>query len=99
MFHQARDEIRTVQIGREFLAIGNFAGDIDANTIRQNQEIFQSSHIGRIFMGYIGIVGIKPALLHEFAIFDPLFEIGERTVPVETDNLDAENISIFEFFG
>ncbi len=99
VLHQARNKICAVEIGREFRAIGCFAGNIDANTIRQNQEIFQRGHVGWVFMCNIGIVGIEPALLHEFTALDPFFKIGERTVPVETYNLDAENISIFEFCG
>ncbi len=74
MVQQARNEVRSVEIGREFAAIGNLAGNIDAHTVGQDQEILQCSVIGRVGIRNVGIIGVEPALFHEPAFIDAALE-------------------------
>ena len=93
MAKKARHEIRSIEIGGEFLPIGDLACDIDADTIGQHEKTLQGLPIGRIRMGNIGAMGVEPRHALELSVFERVVEKVERFVPVETGDLDAENIA------
>src|SRR5690606_27118105 len=65
MLQKARNEVCPVEIGGELAAIGDLAGNIDAYTVGQDQEILQCSAVSWVSIRNVGIVGIEPALFHE----------------------------------
>src|SRR5690606_4344557 len=94
-----RNEIRPVEIGREFTAIGDLAGNIDAHPVWQDQKILQRGAVIRVLIRNVGIVGVEPALLHEPAFIGAVPEEGEGAVPIKAGVLHAEDMPVGYIFG